>query len=221
MFESKAVWLMTCATLALAPIASAEPQSEQPGDYSYSWHEPGMLTDIGVGIGVGGGVSGFTDATLRDTTSSKVDGVWDARATIGTHIPLGLDVGYVGEAAHVQTLQGVANGTLVGTTLEAALRYNILPHFAVNPYVFAGIGWQNYEVTSMRIATSDSGMKSSDNLAEFPMGLGLSLRTESGWTLDVRGTFRAEPSSTLVRDQTGTYASLHSWAATGAIGYEF
>jgi hypothetical protein len=30
---------------------------------------------------------------------------------------------------------------------EGALRWNILPHYTWNPYVFVGAGWQRYDIT--------------------------------------------------------------------------
>ena len=140
--------------------------------YSYAWYDPYLVSGIGVGFTVGGGLTGFTDRAMRDTVSSNVGGLWDARASFGTHIPIGLDVGYIGSAANINTIDGNANGTLVGTTVEAALRYNILPHNTFNPYIFAGAGWQHYDVTNMHFAQSDTGMAPHDNVAEFPMGAG-------------------------------------------------
>lgn len=236
---SKTLSLVTClGGLGLAQTVRADPGDqtmtppathadtsgvgEVPSATSYAWHEPGMASGIGFGLVLGGGITGFTDKTMRDTVSSDVGGLWDLRATIGTHIPIGLDISYLGTAANVNTLGGAPNGTLVGTTVEAALRYNILPHFAFDPYVFAGIGWQRYDVTNMNLPQADTGMKASDDVADFPMGAGLAYRDTSGFTLDLRGTFRADTSSTLVLNQsTGTYADLHSWEASGALGYEF
>jgi hypothetical protein len=207
-----------------APAARADDYSyeEPPSTYSYAWHDPRLASDIGVGFVVGGGLTGFTDRTMRDTMSSEVGGLWNFRATFGTHIPLGVDVAYVGTANDIKTFSGESNGTLIGTTVEAALRFNILPHYTWNPYIFAGAGWQRYDVNHMRFATSDTGFKTSDNLAEFPMGAGISFRDPSGFMFDLRGTFRAATNSTLVLNQGGTdYANLHTWEASGALGYEF
>ena len=197
-------------------------RSTVPGPYSYAWREPRLASGIGVGLTIGGGLTGFTDRTMRDTVSSNVGGLWDVRASIGTHIPIGLDLTYLGTAANVNTINGQSNGTLIGTTTEAALRWNILPHNDLTPYIFGGAGWQHYDVRDMKFAQSDTGMKSNDNVAEFPMGAGLSLRDVSGFTADLRGTFRATTDSTLVLDGvTNTYASLYSWEASAALGYEF
>lgn len=194
---------------------------DRPGPYSYAWNDPFLVSGIGVGFTVGGGISGFTDRAMRDTVSSNVGGLWDARASFGTHIPIGLDVGYIGSAANINTINGNANGTLVGTTVEAALRYNILPHNTFNPYIFAGAGWQRYDVTNMHFSQSDTGMAPKDNVAEFPMGAGFGVRDVSGFNFDVRGTFRATTDSTLLQESNGTYAQLHSWEASGSVGYEF
>ncbi len=196
--------------------------AEENDWYSYAWNEPRLSSQIGVGVVVGGGVTGFTDKTMRDSMSSDVGGLWDARLSIGTHVPIGIDVSYLGTAADVTTLAGVPNGTLVGTTVEAALRWNIFPHSILDPYVFAGAGWQRYDVTSMALPVADSGMRASDNVAEFPMGTGIAFRDPSGFTLDLRGTFRATTDSTLLLNQeTGNYAKLHTWEASAALGYEF
>jgi hypothetical protein len=224
----------TKTTPAAAPAydANASPQvytsqptyypEEESGPYSYAWSEPGMVSQVGVGLSIGGGISGFTDRAMRDTTSSDVGGLWDFRASIGTHIPIGLDIAYVGTAADINTFAGSPNGTLVGTTVEGALRYNILPHYMVNPYVFAGLGWQRYDVTNVKFSTADSGLLKHDNLAEVPLGAGVSLRDPTGFMFDLRGTFRAATNSNLLIDpRTGNQADLHTWEASAALGYEF
>ncbi|MEP6859081.1 MAG: hypothetical protein ABJE66_00575 [Deltaproteobacteria bacterium] len=194
---------------------------DRPDALSYAWHDPYLVSGIGVGFTVGGGLTGFTDRAMRNTVSANVGGLWDARASFGTHIPIGLDVGYIGSAANINTIDGHANGTLVGTTIEAALRYNILPHNTFNPYLFAGAGWQRYDVTNMHFAQSDTGMAPHDNVAEFPMGAGFGVRDVSGFNFDLRGTFRATTDSTLLQENNGNYAQLHSWEASGSVGYEF
>ena len=58
--------------------------------------------------------------------------------------------------------------------------------------------------------------------SEFPVGAGLSFRDASGFVLDLRGTYRATTSSTLLFDpRTNQYASLQTWEAGAALGYEF
>ncbi len=204
------------------PTISTVPIDE--GVSAYAWTEPRLQSGIGVGVTVGGGITGFTDKTMRDTVSTDVGGLWDARVSLGTHIPIGLDLSYLGSAANVHSLvNGMSNGTLVGTTTEAALRWNVLPHELVTPYLFGGVGWQRYDLQNPQQSVADAAMRHSDNVLEIPMGAGLALRQTGGFTLDARGTFRAQAtSSDLVLDtQTGQYAKLHSWEASANLGYEF
>lgn len=201
--------------------AFEEPAAPEPNPYSYAWHDPRMLSGIGIGISLGGGATGFTDEAMRDAVSDGVGGVWNVRVSIGTHIPLGIDVTYLGSAAELQTLADADNGELIGTTFEAALRYNILPLADGTPYVFAGAGWQRYDVRDPKFAQADTGLRGSDDVAQFPMGAGVAYRDRSGWVGDVRGTFRATTDSSLLTQPDGDRARLHSWEASAAFGYEF
>jgi hypothetical protein len=195
--------------------------------YGYAWHDDRLQSGIGVSTILGGGATGFTDKTMRNTTSS-VGGLWDLRVTIGSHLPLALDVSYLGSAMNINGLPAGRSGTLLGTTVEGALRYNILPHYAWNPYVFAGVGWQRYDVTQTNVTLSDSGMNDKDNLLEFPMGTGLSYRS-GGFVGDLRGTFRAatdqnlvlKPTASAVGPTSNDFAAMHTWEASAAVGYEF
>ena len=232
----------TLGAVAFAPVARADDQSTEtmpssvstsgdadyyevvsPDPYSYEWREPRMQSQIGVGVIVGGGITGFTDQLMRDTISNNVGGLWNARVSIGTHIPIGLDLSYVGSAAQLRTLDNRDNGTLVGTSLEAAVRFNVMPHYTVNPYVFAGLGWQRYDVNDPNFGQAATGLRGEDNLLIVPMGVGVSYRDLSGLIVDVRGTFRAAQDSGLLSLPEGTdgNAELHTWEASAAIGYEF
>ncbi len=206
----------------IGPVADDTPST-------YAWYEDRMASGVGVAVVIGGGVSGFTDRQMRDTVSTDVSGLWDARFTFGSHIPIGLDLSYLGTAANLNSLSGTQTATLVGTTAEAALRWNILPHAFFNPYIFGGMGWQRYDVTGRTVSLSDSGMRQSDNSIEFPMGAGLSYRDPSGLVIDARGTFRANVDQGLVLETgsnpqsigSSNYAPMHTWEASAAIGYEF
>ncbi|HEU4731786.1 MAG TPA: hypothetical protein VFT22_28010 [Kofleriaceae bacterium] len=200
----------------------------EPDMYSYAWYDERLPSGIGVSAILGGGVTGFTDKQMRDTTSN-VGGLWDLRVTIGSHIPLALDVSYLGQAMNINGLPSGRSGTLVGTTFEGAARFNVLPHYAWNPYVFAGVGWQRFDVTQTNVTLSDSGMNDKDNLLEFPMGVGFSYRS-GGFVGDLRGTFRAMTDQNLVLKAplnpaialtSDDFAPMHTWEASAAIGYEF
>lgn len=195
--------------------------TEHPSMYSYAWREPGMISQVGIGMSVGGGVSGFTDQAVRNTTTSNVGGLWSARLSFGTHIPLGVDVAYNGTAVDIRPLGAAKTGTLVGTEAEAALRWNVLPHYKIDPYLFAGVGWQRYDIRNANFSMADTGVADKDTLAVFPMGAGIAYRDKSGLVLDLRGTFRAAQNSTFIRDPAGGNANLHTWDAGGHLGYEF
>jgi len=231
--------LSTCAicTIAQGQVARAQPDQPQPNStdtdrsnsddkYSYAWTDHRMSSGIGVSALLGGGVTSFTDQTARGRTSSA-GGLWDLRVTLGSHIPLALDISYLGSATNINGLLPGQNGTLIGTTAEGALRYNVLPHFAWNPYIFAGVGWQRYDITRNNFMPALNGLNQKDDLAEFPMGAGLSFRT-GGFVADVRGTFRATTDQNLILKTPTTvsptsndFTPMHTWEASAALGYEF
>jgi len=211
------------ATVDIRPSTSPELLEYDP--YGYGWYEPGLMSGVGVSAVLGGGVTGFTDRTMRNTTSD-LGGMWDLKITIGSHVPLALELGYMGSATNINGLPTGQKGTLIGTTAEAALRYNILPHYAWTPYVFGGVGWQRYDVTQATVSLSDGGMNDHDNLLEFPVGSGLAYRMQ-GFVFDLRGTFRATTDNNLVlttptlNPSSNNFAKMNSWEASAAIGYEF
>lgn len=191
-----------------------------PDRYSYAWGDSRLRSGIGIGVVVGGGVSGFTDESMRDSLSSDAGGMWDVRLTLGTHTPLGLELSYTGTAADLEMIPG--DTALVGTTVEGALRYNVLPHFAWNPYIFAGVGWQQYDVTGTEVSLARNGIDDTADLIVAPLGAGLSYRDASGLVLDIRGTLRlAEDETLVVADASGSTPDLDSWQASGSLGYEF
>lgn len=218
---AKTLSILACGAAFAAPRISRA--DESLGYDSYAWHEDRLQSSIGVSTILGGGLSGFTDHNMRDVMSSGVSGLWDLRITIGSHIPLALDLGYVGTAGSINSLNGTTFGTLIGTTAEAALRYNILPHFEWNPYVFAGVGYQRYDVTGQTFQQADTGVKQSDNSVVYPMGAGIAYRDTTGLVLDLHGTFRANSGYGLVLENlnSSTYAPMHTWEASFAAGYEF
>jgi hypothetical protein len=218
--RTKWLWLAGLAVVATPAVAAAD---EGTKPFNYSWSDSKLASDVGISTMLGGGVTGFTDQTMRDTVTSNVGGLWDLRVTLGSHTPLAIDVGYIGTAANINALIGEQSGTLVGTTFEGAVRYNVMPHYLFTPYAFAGVGWQRYDVTGGAFSTSDSGMADSDNSVVYPMGVGFAYRHPTGLVADLRGTFRASSNAGLVLESAGSsnFAPLHTWEASGAIGYEF
>jgi hypothetical protein len=196
--------------------------ADEYDDYvdTWSWYEPGLPSGIGVGLQLGAGVGGFTDHNLRASTAGGVNGLWNFRLAFGTHVPIAFEAAYVGEASNLNAI-GAPNATLVGTTVEGDLRWNIMPHEFFTPYIFAGVGYQRYDVQNIQFQTADFGLRSSDNSMVIPMGLGLSYRDLSGFVVDARGTYRQSVGSNLVMDSTAGNPSLSWWEASLNLGYEF
>jgi len=180
---------------------------------------------IGTQVTLGGGVTEFTDQTVRDTTS-PAGGMWSLRAALGTHVPIGLEVAYIGTATQIRSLFSAPTSMLVGTTFEADLRLNFMPHYVIDPYMFGGIGATRYVLDEREFTLASTGVANHDDVMEVPIGAGISYRW-AGIVADVRGTFRAVEGSQLVvaenaqRQPINGFAPMHSWDATLAIGYEF
>ena len=191
--------------------------------YGYGWHEESLSSGVGIGVVAGVGLAGFSDSHVRDATSS-VGGLWDLRVTLGSHIPIGLDVSYVGTSQSINSLIGSNSGTLLGTAVEGTLKWNILPHSPFNPYLFGGIGWQRYDVTGATFSTSDAGIRDSDNLIDYPVGAGVQYR-DGGFVADLRGTYRWTSNNNLILNNplssTSSFAKMDSWGAEANAGFEF
>jgi hypothetical protein len=158
---------------------------------------------------------------MRNTVDSDVSGLWSARATIGTHTPLGVDVSYIGTAVDISPIPGGPDGTLIGTGVEGAVRWNMLPHYAWNPYAFIGAGWQHYNIQDATFDPASTGLQDEDDLAVLPVGGGIAYRDPTGLVVDLRGGYRFAEDSDLLRKPNGELASLDTWEASGSIGYEF
>jgi peptidoglycan-associated lipoprotein len=173
---------------------------------------------IGVQATVGGGVTGFIQDGAR--AFSGTGGSWDARLAFGTRQWVGLEAAYVGSAQGINILGLDNDAVLVGNGAEAALRVNFT-RARVQPYLFGGVGWMNYSITNTAVTAS---MDQMDNVFALPFGAGVSARLGRGFILDVRGTGRATFDDTLLEQSAfGNQgnAELHSWNATGRLGWEF
>jgi hypothetical protein len=201
-----------------SPTSSSDPSSS-------SWSDDHLLSRVGVTVALGGGATGFVSKTMRDTFST-IGGTWDLRVTLGSHTPLALDISYVGSATSIGSLPSGRSGTLLGTAVEGALRFNLLPHAPWTPYVFGGVGWQRYDVIRTDVTLAANGINDKDNLINFPVGLGMSYRM-NGFVIDVRGTFRFTTDEDLVlktpalNPTSKDYESMRNWDASASIGYEF
>jgi hypothetical protein len=228
------VLALAASALTTFTVGDASADDYYPSDPGVSpkssqsrWSDATVTSGVGVGIDVGGGVTGFVDSRLRNTTST-VGGAWSFRAAIGTRVPLALELGYAGSATAISGQIGPNTATLMGRTLESSIRYTIAPRARWSPYVFAGLGWQHFTIDDRSFELSDTGIRTADDLLVMPFGLGMGYRVGAIVT-DLRGTLRAASGANLVLDNPevalatgqGGYAPMHSWETSLNVGYEF
>jgi hypothetical protein len=181
------------------------------------------LTPVGLYGFVGGGASSFTQPTAAGTSS--VGGYWDARVGVGSRSIIGAEVSYVGGSRDITALGLDEDAFLINNGLEGVARLNvpITPKdfdVLVEPYTFAGIGWQRFNVVNA--SSNTSSVQAEDDIMTVPLGIGLQLGFNA-FTLDLRGTYRQALGSDLVGTSTSSFdaVSLNSWGAGAALGVEF
>ena len=178
----------------------------------------GFLHDYGLSLSVGGGVTGFTDSSMRDAT--EVGGLWDVRVGFMTNRAIGVEVAYQGGLQSIDALGLDTDAQLLSNELEALARVNFLTgRWVVQPYAFAGAAWRRYGLTNVETNTSD--VNDEDDVFEIPLGIGLGFRA-SGFLVDLRGSFRPALDSDLVPNPDGDgSADMHAWSSTLRLGYAF
>jgi hypothetical protein len=214
---------ITYVTARPRVVYFSEPVGEQPrGDERIeALHNAGagrqyppLLT--GVELAVGGGVAGYTDDDVRDTTGGAA-GAWTVRLALRTHRYLGVELGYAGSATSIDSQLDGRSTALVSTGIEGAGRFTFAPAARVAPYAFLGVGYQRFDMPYQSLALSDSGLQDSDAGIVFPVGAGVAYRVGRA-IVDLRGTFRPSTSSELLMT-TDDSAPMHSWAAAASLGY--
>lgn len=177
---------------------------------------------MGLTIAAGGGTSGFTGTTLRDSTNTGGD--WDVRLTIGSRSPLAFEASYIGSAQRINALGLDNNAMLVGNGAQGALRVNLTTDMPVQPFLFGGAAWRRYTLTNNATNTSDVANK--DDVMEFPMGAGIAGKF-MGLVLDARGEFRYTTNADLIQTSTeptigvSNSGTMHRWGVNANVGYEF
>jgi hypothetical protein len=199
--------------------AMTPPPSGSPAGYDDRGSQGGtrgFLDEYGLSLSVGGGIMGFTDKTMRDTTSTG--GLWDVRVGVLTNKWVGAELAYEGGLQNIDALGLDTDARLLSTALEADARVNFIQgRWGVQPYAFAGVGWRRFELNNVSTNTSD--VNDQDDLVEIPLGVGLGMRYQ-GFLVDVRGSFRPAFDNDLVpTDNTGDHADMHTWATALRLGY--
>jgi len=185
-----------------------------------------LVTGFGMALSVGGGVANFFDQDARDITGPA--GTWEARLTLGTRSPLAFEAAYVGSAQNVQALGLDRSAYLLGTSFEGDARLNFTTR-AVQPYIFGGLGYTQFNVENADFNTSS--VDDTEHMGHVPVGAGIGWQY-GGLLLDVRGTVRAAFNDGLKRegevsspipDETPSAgrAELDTWNVTGRVGFEF
>lgn len=179
-------------------------------------NEPWTLRRIGLGLTAGGGVEGFTDGTMRDTTTAG--GNWFVRATLGTKQVIGVEAAYFGSAQAIDALGLDPDAVLIGNGVQGNVRINATTDSEIQPFLYGGVAWRRYDITNSSRNTSDINDK--DDVLELPVGIGLAYKHQ-GFMLDARGEFRGAFYEDLVPTGGTTAADLHRWGFNANLGYEF
>jgi hypothetical protein len=176
--------------------------------------EPALVHPWGMSLSVGGGLTDFTSEKLRDITG--LAGSWDARYVFGTRKVVGFEAAYAGTAQTIDALGMDGDAMLLTTALETDVRLHLATG-AWQPYVFAGVGWKRYDVST---DTNTSDVSSRDDVLEVPLGVGASW-TRGHFVVDLRAVFRSTASEDLVRIGTVDEATLDNYNVSAHLGYEF
>ncbi|MCK6551961.1 hypothetical protein L6R52_39385 [Myxococcota bacterium] len=203
-----------------AALAQAE-DPYAPTTRAEDANEP-LLTRLGIGFAVGGGINNFTAGVMSDV--ADVGGAWTARVSVGTRSPIAIEAAYIGTANGIGALGLDDNAVLLGNGVEGTLRLN-LTRTALQPYVFGGAAWKRYNLVNEDFNTSS--IVDSDNVVEVPLGAGIAYHFR-GFLIDGRADFRPSFDEDIV---TGTVSSndgetssdnnLNSWSGTIRVGFEF
>jgi hypothetical protein len=208
-------------TLVLAALVAAPALAQTNGNGTPTVE--GSLSTVpvaptGLGLQLGGGVTGFSRQGARDRFGTG--GYWDVRATLGTDSFIGAELAYVGSARDINATGVTGNAALLGNGAEAVARGN-LPLRAgalkVTPFVFGGVGWTYYNIVNSDSNTSS--IKDHANALTIPFGAGVGL-SYAHLLVDARFTYRAVFDDKLVPTTGSDSQDLQNWSGGLTIGYE-
>lgn len=210
--------VLAVLAVALASPASAETLLQEAGEQIIP--EQSIFQRLGTELALGGGVTGFLDGDTTDVTS--VGGMWDVRVAFGTKQYAALEIAYVGSAHDVDADELDPDADLLGGALEVVARGTFFPDEELQPYAFAGVGWQHYDVVNEDF--NRSIIDENIDAAVFPLGLGLAFKAApTGFFVDGRVSFRLTAGNELFREERNLSerANLHTWAAIVRFGWQF
>jgi hypothetical protein len=100
----------------------------------------------------GGGFVGFVDGDTRDHATEG--GAWEGRLAFTPGSAITIEAAYVGTLQNIDALGLGDKARLLGTTIEANLRLDLLEG-NLRPFLLAGAGWTRYDMTNTSSNTSD------------------------------------------------------------------
>jgi hypothetical protein len=216
------IGVTTFAALLTGPAFAQSNGMNEPPTISNTQPASGLasvpVAPTGLGLQVGGGVTGFTRQGARDDFGTG--GYWDARATLGTRSFLGAEVAYVGSARDVKATGVSGDSALLGNGAEAVVRGNLpiqTGNLRLEPFVFGGAGWTYYQLTNN--STNASAIKDHANAFVIPFGGGVSAGYDH-FIVDARFTYRAVFDDKLVPTTGNDHLDLQNWSAGLTLGYE-
>ncbi len=215
---------VSCAPEPTTTEVTPPPQPEPEPQTTYTtptYVEPTIIHEdvyetYGIGLSLGGGVSGFTESAMRDTTNDG--GSWGVRAAFGMNSIIGAEAEYTGSAQSIDALGLDDDALLYSNGIQGNLRLNILPAMSVQPYVFGGIAYRHYDLSNDGANLSD--IDEDDDVLEIPMGVGLGM-TYEGFLFDARGEFRYADYEDMVPETSSDQANMHRWGVNANVGYAF
>jgi hypothetical protein len=200
----------------VVPVVPVMPVQPVVDNRDVGYHDPGVVSRVGVGLLLGGGYSQFTNSGIRNTTGDG--GYWNVRIVEGTRQYVGFEAAYVGDARGMTGLGFSNNSRLVSNGVEGVFRLNVpivRGRSLVEPFGFVGVGWQHYQITNNSNALAD--VTSKDDILTLPFGGGLEFASH-GFMADARFTYRETYYNNLLGPQGG---DLNNWNVGGSVGFEF
>lgn len=210
----------TAAPPAKTDTTAAPSHDEQParcetparGDAHHT-----AMFGIGVGLSAGGGIDDYVGSTMRETTG--IGGGWAARATFGTRSYIAGELAYIGSAQSIQRLGLTGRSTMYGNGAQAVLRVNATVAYAIQPFIYGGVAWRHYSLSTSTANFSD--VVDSTDTFEVPLGIGLATYAH-GIMFDLRGEYRfCWADHAIVPDSSGGTPNLDRWAVISSAGVAF
>lgn len=208
-----------CPVAQAQPQPAPEPVTYEPAPSVTVEEQPSYGIPGGFAITGGGGVDDFAQGGMRDLT--KTGGGWNIRAAIGTKEYAALEGSYIGSAQTIEQPGFNQNATLIGNGAQLALRLNATKNTMVQPFLYGGVAWRHYNITNRTSDFNEIGFNRSDDVAEFPIGIGASGHF-GAFTADARGEYRFVTDENLIPDPNdiGTFLGMNRWSVMVNLGYE-